>query len=144
MGIIFDEVTCDIMWYQVKKGFHQDTYNCDEVIACLEPANAGGGCRWELSRIAAKPKEQPQWILLPAAYAAVLGEIQWHAHMQALDSHIKQLTRGKDSLDLKKTGELIQSKLTPALDNTIEVIKDALGKEIDRMVKEKEERTSLR
>ncbi len=141
-GLLFDEATCDVMWYQAKKSFHQNSYACDELTGCIDAGSGPGTCAWEFATIVENPEQQPQWVLLMAAYAKVMGDMQWRAHLQALDYHIKQMTRGKDSWYLAKAQELIQNKLTAALDNTIEVSKDALNKEIDRLVIEKNDNAS--
>lgn len=139
-GLLFDEATCDVMWYQAKKGFYQNTYSCDELTGCLD--NTSGSCNYGFAQILQDAKNAPQWVLLMAAYSKVIGEMQWRAHLQGLDYHIKQMTRGKDSWYLKKAEELIQNRLTADLNNTIEVSKDALNKEIDRLIKEKNDNAS--
>lgn len=139
-GLLFDEAVCDVMWNQAKSQFFQNRYACEELTACLD--SRSGDCRWSFSDVIANPARQPQWVQTLAAYSRVIGDMQWRAHLQALDHHIKQMTRGKDSWYLKKAQELIQSKLTASLDNTIEVSKDVLNRELARLVREKNENAS--
>lgn len=141
-GLLFDEATCDVMWYKTKSHFHQNTYACEELTGCIDAGSAAGRCDWEFAKIVENPDQQPQWVLLLAAYSKVMGDMQWREHLQALNYHIKQMTRGKDSWYLNKAQELIQSRLTADLNNTIEVSKAELGKEIDRLVREKNDNAS--
>jgi len=134
-GLLFDEATCDVMWIQAMSHmnhFNQATYSCDELAGCMD-----GSCTYDFPKIVANPQNYQQWVLLLAAYSKVLGDMKWRADLQKMDHHIKSMTRGKDTWYLNKAQELIQDKLTAKLDNTIEVSKDALNRELDRLVEEK-------